>query len=217
MSSQLTCGSKRVANMLARRLRFTERSPLPWPFPVTPVFFLGRAPVEFTRDGCLVLCRRRTTVVHSVVVGARLEVDGAQTDVDGSQTDVDGAQTDVDGAQTDVDGAQTDVDGAQTDVNGARMDVDDAQIVVTADEVSPSASHCVSSGRAALVASCLARVISSASTTAAGVTMATGTAGTMLAVSTAAIRRSTALTISVRSTVASRCMPTLALRTSISS
>ncbi len=160
MSSQLTCGSKRVAKMLASRLRFTERRPLPWPFPVTHVFFLGRAPVDFTRDGCVVFCRRRTTVVHSIVVGA-------QTDVDDAQTDVDGAQTDVDGAQTDVDGAKTDVDGAQADVNGAQTDIDGAQII--------------------------------------------------LAVSTAATRRSTALTISVRSTVASRCMPTLALRTSISS
>ena len=136
MSSQLTCGSKRVAKMLASRLRFTERSPLPWPFPATPVFFLGRAPVDFTRDGCVVIfCERRTTVVHSVVVGARLrEVDGAQMDVDGAQTDVDGAQTDdddaqmdVDGAQTDDDGAQTDVDGAQTDDDGAQTDVDGAQ------------------------------------------------------------------------------------------
>ena len=81
MSSQLTCGSKRVAKMLASRLRFTERKPLPWPFPVTHVFFLGRAPVDFTRDGCVVFCRRRTTVVHSVVVGAQTDVDDAQTDV----------------------------------------------------------------------------------------------------------------------------------------
>ena len=64
--------------------------------------------MDFTRDGCVVVfCERRTTVVLSVVVGARLEVDGAQTDVDGAQTDVDGAQTDDDGAQMDVDGAQT--------------------------------------------------------------------------------------------------------------
>ena len=62
--------TKRVAKMLASRLRFTERRPLPWPFPVTHVFFLGRAPVDFNHDGCVVFCRRRTTVVHSVVVGA---------------------------------------------------------------------------------------------------------------------------------------------------
>ena len=100
MSSQLTCGSKRVAKMLASRLRFTERRPLPWPFPVTHVFFLGRAPVDFTRDGCVVFCRRRTTVVHSVVVGAQMDVDDAQTDVDGAQTDVDGAQTSTAQRQT---------------------------------------------------------------------------------------------------------------------
>ena len=86
MSSQLTCGSKRVAKMLASRLRFTERRPLPWPFPVTHVFFLGRAPVDFTRDGCVVFCRRRTTVVHSIVVGTQTDVDDAQTDVDGAQS-----------------------------------------------------------------------------------------------------------------------------------
>ena len=127
MSSQLTCGSKRVAKMLASRLRFTERRPLPWPFPVTHVSFLERAPVDFTRDGCVVFCRRRTTVVHSIVVGAQTDVDDAQTDVDGAQTVVDGAQTDVDGAKTDVDGAQADVNGAQTDIDGAQTDVDGAQ------------------------------------------------------------------------------------------
>ena len=121
------------------------------------------------------------------VDGAQTDVDGAQTYVDGAQTDVDGTQTDVDGAQTDVDSAQTDVDGAQTDIDGAQTDVDGAQTDV--DDAQTDID----------------------------VAVATGTAGTMLAVETAAMRRSTALTISVRSTVASRCMQTLALRTSISS
>ena len=65
MSYQVTWGSKRVAKTIARRLRLTDRSPLPWPLPVTPLVLRVRAAVDdWILDLSCFAGERRTTVVH---------------------------------------------------------------------------------------------------------------------------------------------------------
>ena len=82
MSSQVTCGSNRVAKTLASRLRLTNRSPLPCPLPVTPFVLRLRVVVCTATGYTLGFCfgERRTTVVHfGTLTSGRVGGDGVET------------------------------------------------------------------------------------------------------------------------------------------